>query len=47
MHVQALKEGLTQTDDKVEQLEQGLTAVVDKVEHLDQESMKMRDVKPG
>ena len=33
MQVQALQEGLAQTDDKVEQLEQGITAMTDKVEH--------------
>ena len=47
MQVHALQEGLAKTDDKVGQLEQGLTAVTGRVEHLDQESVKMRDVKPG
>ena len=46
--VQALQEGLTKTDDKVELLEQGVTAM-HKVEHLDQEfqSLKVKDGKPG
>ena len=35
MQVQALQEGLSKTDDKVEQLELGLTAMTDKVQHLD------------
>ena len=49
MQVHALQEGLSKTDDKVEQLELGLTAMTDKVEQLDQEveSLKMKDFKSG